>query len=104
MKTGWWILIGIVIFIILFLAVDQIMIRLPTPGCSTFNPEKCDKTCTIDEDCRSACGCGCINTEEECKTGKRGLISGISMMPQCIQAECKCIAENCKYIGGPLQE
>lgn len=64
-------------------------------GCSFWSKEKCDKFCSIDDDCKQSACCNCININEECSTTRNGK----GVYPNCVKVDCKCIDNECKTGG-----
>ena len=61
-----------------------------THKCSEEHPEFCDRSCQVDSDCKSVCGCGCLNLEEKCQSNSNCLIT---IPCECENGKCEKVKE-----------
>ena len=60
----------------------------PTPAGPNYDLSHCDKSCKSDSDCKYVCGCGAINKNEKCDTGKMIYDCVGLMQVKCIKSKC----------------
>jgi len=56
--------------------------------CSNDTPQFCDRSCKTDQECKFACGCGCISRDEKCSSNAVCKI-GVCHTCRCINGKCE---------------
>jgi len=85
------VIIAVIIIIAAYFAFNMIV---DDSNCSFWNPENCDKSCTLDSDCAQGACCSCINKDESCSLSK----GFENIFTNCVQVTCKCVNNICETI------
>jgi len=93
-KNLWWILPLVLIVLGVVICLLS-RIEFKSLECSTFHPENCDQFCVSNEQCKYACGCGCIQINETCSYQRKLLFGKEIKSPDCIQSFCGCTNQVC---------
>lgn len=64
--------------------------------CSFWHSEKCDVSCTVDEDCHPS-ACSCVNIDESVAM-ERGLFVKQQINLDCVLYECQCVEGQCEAL------
>ena len=82
------ILVGILIVGILLISGWWILSNQMIGVCSNDTPQFCDRSCKTDQECKFACGCGCISRDEKCSSNAVCKI-GVCHTCRCINGKCE---------------
>ena len=90
------ILVIVLVAIVIIIVVGYFAYTMITDNsnCSFWNSENCEKSCTVDSDCRQSNCCSCLNKDESCSL-TRGFEN---VLPNCVQATCGCVNNLCETV------
>ncbi|MFH1376029.1 MAG: hypothetical protein ABIH25_00165 [Candidatus Woesearchaeota archaeon] len=98
-----WVKIFLVILlfpIFVYVVVVEVIMIKEAVGCSRWNPENCDYSCSVNSDCKLV-SCGtCVNIGESYSTGRTTIFGKMFVSGQCIPGTCECVNNKCEYVLG----
>ncbi len=82
------ILVGVLVVGILLISGWWILSNQMIGVCSNDTPQFCDRSCKTDQECKFACGCGCISRDEKCSSNAVCKI-GVCHTCRCVNGKCE---------------